>query len=1609
MKRLFFLILLVVLSGSSGFVGSQEAYLFPTRSFRATPSKADLSDLSSLQALEGSLNQSSFVLSVEQAKGKIYAYTGTSFFNMVMPAAFSQLSVRENVLTDEILDVYNLNNYLFYDMAYDAAEDVMYAIGNLRSVSNVAGTILFKVDLGQKIADSAGAFEIVGNLPESLCAFAVDMGGYMFGIGTTGRLYMIDKENLAYTFVGETGVVPSLQYQNMEFDHRTGDLYWSTVPQGGKPTLYRVNTLTGEAEKKAEYPGEADFVNGLCIPFDPGQDVPSAVSGLTCVANVREMTLSWDNPVKTYAGAEGTALSKIEIYRDGTLLRTLTDNLAAGAHCQEILSEEPEGLHHYQVVAYNAAGKGVLTGVRIWAGYDVPAAVSDLEAEVEGMQVTLRWSPVSTGLFGGTVREDEIGYRITRFPDNRIFETGETFFEDREISRLSNYSYQVVAYTSDGDGAASSVGPFLLGEPYQDAFHIDFSNPLDWSQWTVEDVNSDLITWEEGSYLGEKGALIATNPNTADDWLYTPPVRLKPGTYSLFYRVGTLYYDFTENMVVAVGKAPVSDSMVQEIKTVDVRVTDPQQRDLTFSVSEEGVYHIGFHCVSVSPESAGIFLTDFVLYPNNSKDLALVGSEVPEYLIKGKDNKLKFTVANPGKEMIYQYKIKLLDESGTVLDEASNLMPVPFNATSTFTFNYRPQETGNAKVRALLSYDGDVFPKNDTSFVLDFDVRDTCFSFMSSKGNALRQNGIPAMFGSSSSASQSIYTAEELGLKPGLATRLMLDFENANAIEEKRPLEIYLANTSESTLEAGWIMPEDFSLVYSDTVTFDKLRNRVYLDLDPTFIYKGENICMMVIAPTYPVFFGSFHYWLSYERAGGSRYWVYNNGDPSSEFSVSYPGILADYVPDIALTVDGCNGAALSGTVVSAVDAAPMKGVAVSVASMGISTLTDAQGKWAFDFVAVSDSLKVGFSYFGYADTTVVLDFQADTSITVGMVLRQRCDLSGKVLDRQGNPIDGAQVRISGYETHTAISNAEGMFTIRDCYEYGNYQIEIFKPRYVLLTQSGVEASSDGKVQEFILSDKLLPVKAVNARENGGGVQVSWTPADGYETLRYDNGVPYLAYGDERGTGKTVLGVVYRQASRVRSMSWMTIEYNGMKHEKVNLFVFDLTEDGYPTRTLLYQKNDVANIDSVWMTYRFEEEIVAPRGFMVALSYYQDGMGYLAVANDDQTVSSEYPFVPNTQYYCENYTLDPFVTIESQGFSSNMFIRAEAEEYSMLGFPEQEKAKADIRQKSQEGYSVWRLSALQTGETADWVKIGSTSVSDTVLTDSDWAEAASDFYRYAVRADYGGGMSSEAVFSAMLAKDMDVDLSLRLFTNLEGVKAEGATVLLVNKDYGDFNYRFVSDAEGQVRADVVKGNYTMSVSLPGFVPISREVRLEKDLENLSDTLFERVCQPVDLKIGLVDGDDWMLTWKEGCAEKGAKALVRYEVYLGESKVAEVTRPSYVFENLEKGRYTAGVKGVYESGSSAMSTLDFEVGGASNEGHREVRVLIYPNPTDGRLRIDAGYAGYGRMEVLDLRGRRVFVSDSPLSEIDLSCLAKGMYFMRVFLNTGEVHSEKVVIR
>lgn len=189
-------------------------------------------------------------------------------------------------------------------------------------------------------------------------------------------------------------------------------------------------------------------------------------------------------------------------------------------------------------------------------------------------------------------------------------------------------------------------------------------------------------------------------------------------------------------------------------------------------------------------------------------------------------------------------------------------------------------------------------------------------------------------------------------------------------------------------------------------------------------------------------------------------------------------------------------------------------------------------------------------------------------------------------------------IRCNGEITRTN-TDKDGYFIFPDVINL-NHGIEFSKPKY-RYARGAINVKSDTTLTVRIHPGILNPSAPEAKVDENGMVTVSWN--DPRELFRRDCGVQEKQTGTAGGNEYSIAGTVWHVPARINAISWMNSPYAG-PHKTMNLWLFDINEDGTPSSIPLYSAMEIpTNGDLNWTTHYIPEPIECPNGFLVGVSY----------------------------------------------------------------------------------------------------------------------------------------------------------------------------------------------------------------------------------------------------------------------------------------------------------------------------------------------------------------------------------------------------------------------
>ena len=448
----------------------------------------------------------------------------------------------------------------------------------------------------------------IGELTNQYVALGVSSDGQIYGIATDANLYKIDKTTAAETLVGPTGVAVanengSSYYQCGEIDQKDDTFYWLGKPvTDGICRLYTVDLNTGAATP-VQTLGNYTFVGMVIDKPAAADNAPNSVENLNVnFANGSTSgTVSFKAPTTTFGGEALTGDLTYSINAGETVLASGTTTPGAEVSVEVTA---PEGMQTISVVVSNAEGNSPVAKSTLWIGFDIPAAPSRVIFTLNGNTATVDWSPVSAGLHNGFI--GDITYDVYRYAGEESTLVAEgltktTFSEEITPSGFALYKYGVRAKNGAVESAITLSDGQALGDAIEPPYTANLLSGEVYNLFTTIDANQDETESGNGVWSFSEGTRYRYHStNDADDWLISPPIKLKAGqAYDVIVNAYAYSSTWPERFEVKVGKAAEANALtITAINPTDVTNSSPEDFEGSLQVEEDGNYYIGIHAIS---------------------------------------------------------------------------------------------------------------------------------------------------------------------------------------------------------------------------------------------------------------------------------------------------------------------------------------------------------------------------------------------------------------------------------------------------------------------------------------------------------------------------------------------------------------------------------------------------------------------------------------------------------------------------------------------------------------------------------------------------------------------------------------------------------------------------------------------------------------------------------------------------------------------------------------------------------------------------------------------------------------------------------------------------
>ena len=514
--------------------------------------------------------------------------------------------------------IYEQVDYSFIPsvMAYDVTSDIIYSI---QYNSDLTGLNLAKWNPESRMFDIICPWP--NNFQPLTLGFTPD--GNMYCVGADGYFYSLDKYTGDARALDELGVMPTMYVQGMGYEPGSACFLWMAVTQQGSG-LYAINpydasTTLVKPLTKNEQATTVFFLDNKAPDMAPAAtgDLAFTFDGSSTNGNI-----TFTVPTTTYGGSPLSDNVRMSMWLDGEMIAEYV-SVAPGS-TQSFVQKVSNDNHYVYVLFENEAGYSPVNSLYVFAGYDTPLPVTNLNFTVDNGVSHLTWDAPVAGVNGGYL--EDVTYNVVRMPGNVLVAEHLSACEFSETlpSKMERYYYIVTPFNADGKQGAEAVSNSILtGTAFQAPYFDDFSDASTRDLWTIVNANNDqnqygtIYTWQFNDYSGCWG--IYTGPynmgedqNGADDYLISPGISIEQGiSYALIVNMRNTFAGYKERASLLIGTDPTDIStfkVLAEDEAYDVEGnTTPWEAD--FQVEETGTYYFAVRAYTLKEDNAsGLFV-----------------------------------------------------------------------------------------------------------------------------------------------------------------------------------------------------------------------------------------------------------------------------------------------------------------------------------------------------------------------------------------------------------------------------------------------------------------------------------------------------------------------------------------------------------------------------------------------------------------------------------------------------------------------------------------------------------------------------------------------------------------------------------------------------------------------------------------------------------------------------------------------------------------------------------------------------------------------------------------------------------------------------------------
>lgn len=508
-------------------------------------------------------------------------------------------------------------------LAYDITNDKIYGI-----VVDFTDSHLVEIDpatgdmtrVGDNFDRNLRFKTLVSTNNGMLYSIVIDSGvSSLYKIRKTDGLAVKVRDITAKNLLGPGDYLfNSATEQAMFLNRSTGKAYWilesnSYTLDSEYSPIFEVNLTNAEATM-VSYLSRCYQVSGAWFK-EPNNGAPGIVSDFQFVTpeeGSASGSIQFRLPENDYRGNPFTDSNlKIKVVEGDKVLVDATAQAGTLFKSEELALLNDN--HTVSITLSNEKGSGPTIQRTFYAGYDLPAAPTNVKLSYEGLTTTLTWEAPTIGVNGAPIDQENIYYKVIRM--NGLPTAGgtqtvvaenlkECTFTETLPDDMCLYIYYIYSMYNGEEGGIAHSSDVVLGTPLNPPYGGMFTSPNDmFNYYTLIDANGDGYSWR---YDGEtRSAVYVYNQFLpADDWMISPPINFKKGVgYTLSFKAYSSVIDYPESMEVTFGTGRTPEEQTKQL--LDIPEVPGADEDnpvtsytLPVTVAEDGVYYYAFHVTS---------------------------------------------------------------------------------------------------------------------------------------------------------------------------------------------------------------------------------------------------------------------------------------------------------------------------------------------------------------------------------------------------------------------------------------------------------------------------------------------------------------------------------------------------------------------------------------------------------------------------------------------------------------------------------------------------------------------------------------------------------------------------------------------------------------------------------------------------------------------------------------------------------------------------------------------------------------------------------------------------------------------------------------------------